>query len=85
MEYQNNIFEKRARIEINKLKQKYVIDLITGERIQEILVYLYLSQGSKNQRGVNLQTEKLKDVLHNCQKLATPVFSAQSQRNVCCV
>jgi hypothetical protein len=83
MDSQNNIFEKRAQAEINKLKQKYVIDLITAGRIQEILVYLFLSQGSKNQRGINLQTEKLKNVLHNCPRLATPVFSAQSQKNVC--
>jgi hypothetical protein len=65
MDYQNNVFEKRAQADIFKLKEKYVIDIITAERIQEILIYLYLSQGSKNQRGINLQTEKLKNVLHN--------------------
>jgi hypothetical protein len=84
MDYQN-IFEKRAQAQINKLKEKYVIDLITAGRIQEILVYLYLSQGNKNQRGVNLQTENLKNVLHNCPKIVTPMFSAQTQKNVCCV
>jgi hypothetical protein len=83
MDYQDNIFEKRAQADINKLKQKYVIDIITSERLQEILIYLYLSQGSRNQRGINLQTEKLKTVLHNCPKIITPVFSAQASNSVC--
>lgn len=83
MDYQDNVFEKRAQAEINKLKQKYVIDLITAARIQEILVYLYLSQASRNQRGINIQTEKLKSVLHNCPKIAAPVFSARSQKSAC--
>ena len=83
MDYQANVFEKRAQADINKLKEKYMIDVITGERIQEILVYLYLSQGSRNQRGINLQTEKLKNVLHNCPKIITPVFSAQASNSVC--
>jgi hypothetical protein len=82
MDYQNNIFEKRAQADIFKLKEKYVIDIITAERIQEILIYLYLSQGSKNQRGINLQTEKLKNVLHNCPRITTPVFSAQLRKSV---
>jgi hypothetical protein len=83
MDYQANVFEKRAQADINKLKEKYMIDVITGERIQEILVYLYLSQGSRNQRGINLQTENLKNVLHNCPKIITPVFPAQPQKSVC--
>jgi hypothetical protein len=83
MDIQTNIFEKRAQADINKLKQTYLIDLSTAARLQDILVYLYLSQGSKNQRGISLQTEKLKKVLHNCQKLSAPVFSATSQKNVC--
>jgi hypothetical protein len=76
MSYQSNEFEKRAQADIFKLKQKYVIDVITAERIQDILIYLYLSQGSKNQRGINLQTEKLKSALHNCPRIVAPVFSA---------
>ena len=76
MSYQSNEFEKRAQADIFKLKQRYVIDVITAERIQEILIYLYLSQGSRNQRGINLQTEKLKGVLHNCPKIINPVFAA---------
>jgi hypothetical protein len=83
MDYKDNVFDKRAHADINKLKQTYVIDIITAERIQEILVYLYLSQGSRNQRGVNLQTEKLKNVLHNCPRIITPVFSAQSAKSAC--
>ena len=76
MSYQNNEFEKRAQADIFKLKQRYVIDAISAERIQDILIYLYLSQGSRNQRGINLQTEKLKSVLHNCPKIVAPVFVA---------
>ncbi|HEY8559427.1 MAG TPA: hypothetical protein VIL74_03410 [Pyrinomonadaceae bacterium] len=76
MNYQDDLYEKRAQTDINKLKQKYVIDIIAAERIKEILVYLYLSQGSRNQRGINLQTEKLKNVLHNCPKIMAPAFTA---------
>ena len=83
MDYQDNLFEKRARMDINKLKENYVIDLITAGRLQEIFIYLYLSQGSRNQRGINLQTEKLKTVLHNCPRIVTPAFSAPSSNNVC--
>jgi hypothetical protein len=83
MDYQANVIERRAQRDINKLKQNYVIDLIAAEKIKDILVYLYLSQGSKNQRGIDLQTEKLKSVLHNCPKKVTPVFSASSRKNVC--
>jgi aspartate carbamoyltransferase regulatory subunit len=82
MDYQSNEFEKRAMLQVNKLKQEYVIDVITSERIQEILVYLYLSKVSRNQRGINIQTEKLKNVLHNCPKTMTPVFSAHSKQSV---
>ena len=78
MDYQDNMFEKRAQSEINKLKQEYVIDVIAAARIKEILVYLYLSQGSRNQRGISLQTEKLKNVLHNCSKIGAPMFTAAS-------
>jgi hypothetical protein len=81
MDYQNNVFEKKAQAEINRLKQSYVIDLITAARIQDILIYLYLSQGSKNQRGINLQTEKLRNVLHGCPKIVAPVFTAHSPEN----
>ena len=81
MDYQSEAFEKRAKADIEKLKQKYVIDLITAERLQEIFIYLYLSQGSKNQRGINLHTEKLKSVLHNCRKIVLPAFSAQTSKN----
>ena len=81
MDYQDNIFEKRAQADINKLKQKYVIDAIIAERLQDILIYLYLSQGSKNQRGINLQTEKLKSVLHTCPRIIAPVFSAPAAAN----
>ena len=80
MDYQENLFEKRAKADINKLKERYVIDLITAERVKEILIYLYLSQGSRNQRGINLQTEKLKNVLHNCPKIIAPVFSARAAK-----
>jgi len=83
MDYQNNVFEKRAQADINKLKQTYAIDLITAGRIQEILIYLYLSQSNKNQRGINLQTAKLQNVLHNCQRTAAPVFAVQTQKSVC--
>jgi len=82
MNYQNNIFEKRAQADINKLKQEYVIDMITAERLEEVFVYLYLSQGSRNQRGINLQTEKLKNILRNCPKIITPVYSARRQNGV---
>ena len=82
MSYQNNEFEKRAQADIFKLKQRYVIDAISAERIQDILIYLYLSQGSRNQRGINLQTEKLKTVLHNCPRIAAPVFSAPAMAKV---
>ena len=81
MDYQDNIFEKRAQAEINKLKQEYVIDIIAAARIKEILVYLYLSQGSRNQRGINLQTKKLNNVLHNCPKIIAPVFTAPSAKS----
>jgi hypothetical protein len=84
MDYQDNIFEKRAQADINKLKEKYVIDIITAGRLQEIFVYLYLSQASRNQRGINLQTEKLKDVLHNCSRIMPPVFTPQSSNNNVC-
>ena len=83
MNYQNNVFEKRAQAQINKLRQEYVIDMITAERLEEILVYLYLSQGSRNQRGINIQTEKMKNVLHNCPRIIAPVFSAPAKNNVC--
>ncbi|GEM_PF-5011482 len=83
MDYQSNEIEKRAQADIFKLKQNYVIDIITAGRIEEILVYLYLSQGSRNQRGINLQTEKLKTVLHNCPKIMTPVYSASAAQSVC--
>ena len=83
MDFQANVIERRAQRDINKLKQSYVIDLIAAEKIKDILVYLYLSQGSKNQRGIDLQTEKLKSVLHNCSKKAAPAFSASSQKSVC--
>jgi hypothetical protein len=83
MDYQSNAFEKRAQADINKLKQTYVIDLISAARIQEILVYLYLSQNSKNQRGINLQTEKLKSVLHNCPRIiAPPVYASPTPKAV---
>lgn len=80
---QSNAFEKRARTHVNKLKLEYVIDLVTAERLEEIFVYLYLSQVSRNQRGVNIQTEKLKSILHNCPKIIAPVFSAQSRKAAC--
>lgn len=83
MNYQDNAFDRRARADINKLKAIYVIDIITAERIQEILVYLYLSQASKNQRGINLQTEKLKNALHTCPKIVSPAFSAQNTKAGC--
>lgn len=83
MNYQNNVFEKRAQAQINKLRQEYVIDMITAERLEEILVYLYLSQGSRNQRGINIQTEKMKNVLHNCPKIIAPVFSASAKNSIC--
>ena len=83
MSYQNNVFEKRAQAEINKLKQEYVIDMVTAERLEEVFVYLYLSQGSRNPRGISIQTEKLKGILHNCPKRITPVFSAQTQGLAC--
>jgi hypothetical protein len=83
MDFHASVIEKRAQRDINKLKQRYVIDLIAAEKIKDILVYLYLSQGSKNQRGIDLQTEKLKSVLHNCPRIVTPVFSASSQKSVC--
>ena len=83
MNYQNNVFEKRAQAQFNKLRQEYVIDMITAERLEEILVYLYLSQGSRNQRGINIQTEKMKNVLHNCPRIIAPVFSAQTKGSVC--
>jgi hypothetical protein len=82
MEYQKNMFEKWVQEQINKLKREYVIDMITAERLQDILIYLYLSQESRNQRGVRLQTEKLKNLLHNCPKITTPGFSAQHQNRV---
>lgn len=82
MEYQNNVFERRAMAHINKLRQEYVIDMITAERLQDVLVYLYLSQQSRNQRGINLQTEKLKNLLHNCRKIMPPVFSAPHQNHI---
>lgn len=78
MNYHDNAFERRARIDINKLKEKYVIDIITAERLEEILVYLYLSQNSKNQRGVQIQTDKLKSVLQNCRRIIPPAMQAQS-------
>lgn len=84
MNYQDNAFERRARADINKLKAIYVIDIITAERIQEILIYLYLSQASKNQRGINLQTEKLKNALHGCPRItAAPVLAANSVKVAC--
>jgi hypothetical protein len=82
MDYQDNVFEKRAQADINKLKERYVIDIITGERLQEIFIYLYLSQASRNQRGINLQTEKLRNVLHTCPKIISPVFSVQPSESV---
>ncbi|MEP6900477.1 MAG: hypothetical protein ABJA66_01935 [Actinomycetota bacterium] len=66
MNYQDNNFEKKAQAYVNQLKQEFVIDLLTGERLQEILVYLYLSQANKNPRGINIQQENLKDVLQKC-------------------
>jgi hypothetical protein len=81
MNNQSNTFEKRAQADINKLRQKYLIDLITAERLQEVLIYLYLSQGSKNQRGINLQKDKLNNILHNCPALTAPVFAAQSKQS----
>ena len=72
MDYRNNIFDKRVATHINKLRQEYVIDFLTAERLQDILVYLYLSQDNKNQRGINLQTENLKNLLHNQPKIKAP-------------
>jgi hypothetical protein len=85
MDHQSNSFEKRAQSEISKLKETYVIDLITAARLQDILVYLYLSQGSKNQRGIKIQTEKLKSVLHNCPRIVAPaVFSSAAAASAGC-
>jgi len=78
MKFQDGSIERQARADINKLKEIYVIDAITAERLLDILTYLYLSQGNKNQRGVQLQTEKLKNVLHTCPRIAAPTMSAQS-------
>jgi hypothetical protein len=80
MNNQSNAFEKRAQADINKLKQKYMIDLITAERLKEVLIYLYLSQGSKNQRGINIQKDKLNTILHNCRVQTTPIFAVQSKQ-----
>lgn len=82
MGYQNNMFEQRAQAHINKLRQEYVIDMITAERLQDTLVYLYLSQESRNQRGIKLQTDKLHNLLHSCPKIITPVFSVPPRNGV---
>jgi hypothetical protein len=79
MDYQSNVFDKRARADIDRFKQKFVIDIPTSERLRETLVYLYLSQNSKNQRGVELQTKKLKNILFNCPKITSaPVLERKS-------
>ena len=83
MDYQDNLLEKQVRKDINKLKENFVIDLIAAERLKEIFIYLYLSKGSRNQRGINLQTEKLKSVLHNCPRIVSPAFSAPSSNSAC--
>lgn len=83
MNFQDNSIERQARADINKLKEIYIIDSITAERLQDILIYLYLSQGSKNQRGVQLQTEKLKNVLHTCPRIAAPAIASKTANLVC--
>lgn len=78
MNHHDSAYERRARVDINKLKEKYVIDIVTAERLEEILVYLYLSQNSKNQRGVQIQTDKLKNVLQNCRRIVPRAMQAHS-------
>jgi hypothetical protein len=79
MNNQENPLEKKARIYVDQLKQQYVIDILTTERLQEILVYLFLSQNSRNQRGVALQTENLKNILQQCSRITVPAYSSQMQ------
>jgi hypothetical protein len=79
MNYQDNNFEKKAQAYVNQLKQEFVIDLMTGERLQEILVYLYLSKANKNQRGITIQQENLKVVLQKCPAKSRPLVSAAAR------
>lgn len=83
MNYQDNAYERRARADVNKLKEKYVIDIITAERLEEIFVYLYLSQKSKNPRGIDIQTEKLKAILQNCRRIIPPAPAVQNAKAGC--
>ncbi len=79
MNYQDNNFEKRAREQVNKFKQEFLIDKLTEERLQEILVYLFLSQANKNPRGINIQQENLKDVLQKCHSKSRPMAVAAAR------
>ena len=58
--------ELKAQKCVNELKNEFVIDLLTAERLHDIFVYLLLSQANKNQRGVNMQQAALRNVLRNC-------------------
>ncbi|MBS1796892.1 MAG: hypothetical protein JSS81_23905 [Acidobacteria bacterium] len=75
MDSQSILFEKRAQAEINKLKETYVIDLVTAERLRDIFIYLFLSRLSRNPRGISIQTEKLNAVLHHCPRIVRPEIS----------
>lgn len=58
--------EMKAQACVNELKNEFVIDMITAERLHDIHVFLFLAQASKNQRGVEMQQAALRNVLRNC-------------------
>ena len=69
----NDVLEKKAWEQVNALKKEYVIDLLTAERLHDILVYLMLAQNSKNPRGIEMQQTALRRVLRNCAVIAKPL------------
>ncbi|HEY8559208.1 MAG TPA: hypothetical protein VIL74_02310 [Pyrinomonadaceae bacterium] len=77
MDYRISKIEQLAQEKVNELGRDYLIESRTAERLNDILVCFYLSQASKNQRGVELQTEKLENVLHNCPKRKAPELAAE--------
>ena len=59
-----NALEMRAWKSVNELKNHFVIDVLTAERLHDIFVYLFLSKASKNQRGIDMHQKSLKKVIH---------------------
>jgi hypothetical protein len=58
--------EIKAQKCVNQLREDFVIDILTAERLHDIFVYLLLAQANKNQRGVDMQQAALRNVLRNC-------------------